>query len=128
MKKRYLLVCLALIISITGFDMVAPKSSAQAKGLSVTYLNLTDTTRSTSRVTLNSGEKLRYYVNVYRGDIQFAIFKNGVMYSTGRVGPGVYQDIVSGAGPGEYSLRLYCGTRDAMKTGCSVPSASIEAY
>ncbi|WP_312753569.1 hypothetical protein [Rummeliibacillus suwonensis] len=49
------------------------------------------------------------------------------MYVTGKVGPGVYDKVVSGAGPGEYSLRLYCGSRDNQKTGCYVPSAAISS-
>lgn len=128
MKKKFIFVCLAFLLSISIFDFTTAESSASAKGSQVTYLNLGDKTRSTTRVTLNSGERLKYYLNVYRSNIQFAIFKNGVMYTTGRVGPGVYSQNLSGAGPGEYSLRLYCGTRDNQTTGCSVPSASITAY
>lgn len=128
MKRKLLFVCLAFILSFTIIDFALFESSASAKGTEVTYLNLGEKTRSTSRVTLKSGEKLKYYLNVYRGDIQYAIFKNGDMYVTGRVDEGVYNENLSGAGPGEYSLRVYCGTRDNQKTNCSVPSASITAY
>lgn len=94
--------------------------------ISNTLLNPGDKTNTTSRITKKSGESLVYYVNVSVGDIQFAIFKNGEMFLTAREGPGTYTREVTGAEPAEYSLRLYCGTRDNQKTGCEVYPAFIK--
>lgn len=127
MKKKFVVFMLVATLSIFSFGPFT--STASAAETNSTYLNYGDKTRSTSRVTVNSGERLKIYANWYRGDGVMTVFKNGSYYQTfvSPGGGGTFGYNLS-AGPGEYSLRLYCGSPTTLKTNCSVPTAYIKSY
>lgn len=122
MKRKLMIFSLvALIFSSFNFG------SASAAGFSANNLSLGEKTATTSRVTLKSGEKLRFYVEESQGSMVFVVFKNGSYYQ-GYAADGRTSGVVTGAGPGEYSLRVYCGNPNDLKTNCSSPLFYLDAY
>lgn len=110
-------VLLGLMLSTSIFG-VANLDSAHAKGSSNGVLLTTEKTATTSRVTLNSGEKLSISPQIYSGSIVFTVFKNGSYYQTWAPQSSSFSYTFPDAGPGEYSVRAYCGDPTNLKTGC----------
>lgn len=110
-------ILLCLILSVSIFN-VTNLDSAHARGSSNGVLLTKDKTSSTTRVTLKSGEKLSINTFVYSGSIVFTVFKNGKQYQTFAPKKKSFTYKFPNAGPGQYSLRAYCGYPNALKTGC----------
>lgn len=113
-----------LSIFVATFIVFFGSLGANASAASVTTsLGPTETTDTTSRITLGSGQKLTITVgNYWYSDhtIKWTIFKNGSAYLSGlRAVNGTTQLTYTTAdiGTGQYSLRLYCGTYGGL-TGC----------
>lgn len=104
-----------LFFSAFAFDI--PKAEA-----ATTFVALQTNQKSASTSRVNSTGKLSWIVNnVGSKTVHYNIFRNGVLHSTGLdVKPGGVINAPTGTvKSGEYSLRVYCGTRSNPQTsGC----------
>lgn len=112
MKK--ILISTSLILSLFSFTTL----EAFAQQTEAT-IGKSMTTISTSRISLSSSEVLHYYfANGSNNRASIYIFKNGnLYYSTTGIGWTHFSRTLN-APAGEYSIRIYCGTRSNPTTGC----------
>ncbi|MFJ7941952.1 hypothetical protein ACIQYG_26385 [Peribacillus sp. NPDC096622] len=114
MKKIILSLALLTTLSFSFFNP-ANASAAYDDARMGKY----DSTVTTSRITLTESDDLYIHVgNFSSKTVSAYIFKNGILYSsiTGIGWTNVHKKLDVSAG--EYSLRLYCGTRSNPTTGC----------
>ncbi|MGF9977336.1 hypothetical protein [Viridibacillus arvi] len=114
-KKNTITILISLLFFTSIFNFGTTNASAATQDVTLTT---NQSSSSTSRVTAT--KNLLLIIN-NKGDktIHYTIFKNGEAWLIGSdYFPGeVLQDKYNVA-PGEYSVRLYCGTRYTPTTGC----------
>ncbi|MGE7934420.1 hypothetical protein [Viridibacillus arvi] len=121
MKK--VLLSFALVGTLLGTGLFnGPSAFAAAdsspKGVS---LGASETTATSSRIKLSSGQKLNIFVtNYWYSDykIQYSIFKDGSEFVTNFAGINEIVNTSHSWAPGEYSIRFYCDTQAKPRTGC----------
>ncbi|WP_142922605.1 hypothetical protein [Neobacillus notoginsengisoli] len=111
MKKLFMILSMAMIISVSSMGVASAASAAS----SPVTLSPGETSDTTSRVTLSSGQSLILSVSNYwysGHNIMWTVFKNGTAFQSGLVNINStksYTWSASSIGTGEYSVRLYCG-------------------
>ncbi|MCM3617890.1 hypothetical protein M3936_09890 [Sutcliffiella horikoshii] len=127
MFKKIFMGFLILALSLLSVD-TALIIKIQAAGYSSNSLISGETTKSTSRVSVKSGEHLKIYLNNNSSQlVTWRVFKNGVEYATFYGTKNTYTHTFYSPVPAEYSLRAYCNEPGNLKKNCSVPTFWIEA-
>lgn len=108
-KKNLLIILASLVLSIITITSAYAAVLVEESGLN---LRVGESSATTSRVTVKSGQELRvgiyYYYNAPRKSTTYKIFKNGVEWYKGTIsGSERYVEKVFKPGPGEYSVRHY---------------------
>ncbi|MGG5791014.1 hypothetical protein ACQ3VH_28955, partial [Bacillus pretiosus] len=93
-------------------------SEASAASASNAVLQASQTSSSTSRITVNSSMKI-VVQNWGTKDIGYTIFKRGSVYATGNLKGGKSYNNTISLPKDDYSVRLYCGGPSGGSTGCS---------
>ncbi|KZR58725.1 hypothetical protein [Pseudobacillus badius] len=117
-QKRRLITGIFSLLLFASLLNLGPKVAEAAT--TFVALQTNQSSASTSRITTKSS--LSYVVNnVGSKPVYFNIFRNGVLHSSGlTVQPGkVINPGAATVKSGEYSLRIYCGSREKpQSSGC----------
>lgn len=116
-KRKVLIFLFSSLLIFSIFNFAPNSASAATQDV---ILHSDQSSASTKRITTNS--KLSFVINnVGSKPVYYNIFRYGVLHSSGlTVQPG--KVVMPGAGTvtaGEYSLRIYCGSRsNPSSSGC----------
>ncbi|WP_307892421.1 hypothetical protein [Bacillus swezeyi] len=121
MKKFLAIFTVVTMVLIGGlFTNQVSASAASVK----TELTKSETSSSTKRITLKSGYKLQILSISYwysKHTIKWTLFKNGKAHLSSIQSPNnIFSKTYTSKqlGPGQYSIRLYCGKNGGLK-GCA---------
>ncbi|MGE7925921.1 hypothetical protein ACQKND_22435 [Viridibacillus arvi] len=121
MKK--VLLSFAFVGTLLGAGLFNGPSAFAAADSSPKGVDLSSdqTTDTSSRIKLSSGQQLNIFVANYwysNHQIQYSIFKDGNEYVTNLVDRNGIVNTWHSWAAGEYSIRLYCNTQANRLTGC----------
>lgn len=117
MKKCLSTAVIGCVVLFSSFAL--HQESASAAPQVETILQKTQTSSSTKRIKVKSGQNLQVRAFPFNNKtIKLTVFKNGKAWTSDLTNsPFIYDYTYKKPGAGEYSLRLYCG-KNGGQTGC----------
>lgn len=117
MKKLSIVIFTLSILMLSPFFGV--NEAAAAAKVSQTVLSTSETSDTTSRITVTDKKMYIDVNNFGNKTIKYTIFKKGVSYLSGVLEPGKrYTNTKLSVANSDYSVRIYCGVY-SRTTGCS---------